>query len=290
MKWNLKGLALAAILCATSSLFAAATTVTAISPNNGSENGGQFVTITGTGFVAPCVVTFDSAGTSALATNVVVVSTTTIVCTTPAHVNGPAVTVDVDTVVSAMDYTFNAGRNLTLQVVITARVAQNIRIQWAAGTTLDDAVVPVDHTVFPNRISAYNWRVKDAAGLNDLDVGTTYYTTGVGNGKTIIVENVGTAAATITATRTDGPETWAIADAPGADAYALIARMGNLATQTRMPVTGAGVVLVGATAIPASAQLAAGGGTANLEVGFSTPTSSANFADQTATLTLTATP
>ena len=61
-------------------------TVTSVSPSSGPKAGGTSVTITGTGFVAGATVTFkDSA-----ATNVVVVSGTTITATTPASKPGAA--------------------------------------------------------------------------------------------------------------------------------------------------------------------------------------------------------
>ena len=65
-------------------------TVSSVSPNSGSTLGGTLVTITGTNFVAGATVTFG--GTAA--TNVVIVNSTTITATTPAHAIG-AVTVTV---------------------------------------------------------------------------------------------------------------------------------------------------------------------------------------------------
>ena len=65
-------------------------TVSSVSPNSGSTLGGTLVTITGTNFVAGATVTFG--GTAA--TNVVIVNSTTITATTPAHAFG-AVTVTV---------------------------------------------------------------------------------------------------------------------------------------------------------------------------------------------------
>ena len=65
-------------------------TVSSVSPSSGSTAGGTAVTITGTNFVAGATVTFGSAA----ATNVVVVSSTTITATTPAGSAGAvAVTV-----------------------------------------------------------------------------------------------------------------------------------------------------------------------------------------------------
>jgi len=69
---------------------AAAPTVTSISPTSGPASGGTFVTITGTGFSAGASVTLG--GTAA--TNVTVVSSTSITATTAAHAAG-AVTVVV---------------------------------------------------------------------------------------------------------------------------------------------------------------------------------------------------
>ncbi|HKY43050.1 MAG TPA: IPT/TIG domain-containing protein [Pyrinomonadaceae bacterium] len=65
-----------------------APTISSISPNTGSTSGGTSVTITGTGFLSGATVTIG--GTAA--TNVSVVSSTSITATTPAHAAG---TVDV---------------------------------------------------------------------------------------------------------------------------------------------------------------------------------------------------
>lgn len=58
--------------------------ITSISPNVGSTFGGDAVTLTGVGFVAGAVVEFDGASAS----DVVVVSPTSITCKTPAHAAG----------------------------------------------------------------------------------------------------------------------------------------------------------------------------------------------------------
>jgi hypothetical protein len=59
-------------------------TITTISPNSGSTNGGTAATITGTNFVSGATVTFG--GTAS--TGVIVVSSTSITATTPAHAAG----------------------------------------------------------------------------------------------------------------------------------------------------------------------------------------------------------
>src|SRR5438552_16598571 len=61
-----------------------APTVTSVTPNTGSTAGATPVTITGTNFLSPSTVTFGGAA----ATNVVVVNSTTITATTPAHAAG----------------------------------------------------------------------------------------------------------------------------------------------------------------------------------------------------------
>ena len=59
-------------------------TVTGVTPNTGPAAGGTPVTITGTNFISPVSVTFGGVA----ATNVVVVNSTTITATTPAHAAG----------------------------------------------------------------------------------------------------------------------------------------------------------------------------------------------------------
>jgi hypothetical protein len=64
--------------------YAVPPTVTSVAPASGSTIGGTSITITGTGFQAGATVTFG--GTAA--TNVIVVSATSITATTPAHIAG----------------------------------------------------------------------------------------------------------------------------------------------------------------------------------------------------------
>src|SRR5204862_117972 len=63
---------------------APAPTVSGVSPNSGPTGGGTAVTITGTGFASGATANFG--GTAA--TNVVVVSSTSITASTPAHAAG----------------------------------------------------------------------------------------------------------------------------------------------------------------------------------------------------------
>lgn len=81
--------------------------VSSVSLSSGSAAGGEAVTITGLGFVAPATVEFGVTP----ATSVVVVGDTTITCVTPAHSAGAVdvrVTTDCDSKVKLNGYTFNA--------------------------------------------------------------------------------------------------------------------------------------------------------------------------------------
>ena len=84
-----------------------APTVTSISPNSGTINGGTPVTITGTGFLAGATVKLG--GTAA--TGVTVVSSTSITATTPAHAAGAVSVVVTNT--DAQSGTLNNGYTYT---------------------------------------------------------------------------------------------------------------------------------------------------------------------------------
>jgi len=94
--------------------YVAAPTFTSISPVNGTVLGGTPVTITGTGFAAPATVTFGSVA----ATNVNVVSATSITATTPAQTAAGAVNVTVTTTGGAVTST-NAYTYLAVPTVST---------------------------------------------------------------------------------------------------------------------------------------------------------------------------
>jgi hypothetical protein len=74
-------------------------TITGVSPSGGPAAGGTSVTITGTNFAAPATATFGGVA----ATNVVVVNSTTMTATTPAHAAGA-----VDVVVQACAFSNSA--------------------------------------------------------------------------------------------------------------------------------------------------------------------------------------
>ena len=91
-----------------------APTVSSITPNTGTANGGTGVTIAGSGFLVGATVAIG--GTAA--TNAVVVSSTSITATTPAHAAGAVSVVvtntDAQTGTLTNGYTFTSGLGLVL--------------------------------------------------------------------------------------------------------------------------------------------------------------------------------
>src|SRR6185369_15586223 len=86
-------------------------TVTSISPNSGTINGGTAVSITGTGFLAGATVSMG--GTAS--TGVTVVNSTTITATTPAHAAGPVNVIvtnsDTQSGTLTQGFTYTTGSN-----------------------------------------------------------------------------------------------------------------------------------------------------------------------------------
>lgn len=115
-------------------------TVTSIAPTNGTTAGGTPVTITGAGFQTGAIVLFAD---TTLATNTVVVSTTTITCLTPAHAAGA-----VDVTVTNPD---NSTFTLTAGYTYVTPVSNNptiVSIQPASGTTAGGVTVTILGTLF----------------------------------------------------------------------------------------------------------------------------------------------
>jgi hypothetical protein len=92
-------------------------TLTSVSPNSGPTAGGTSVTITGTNFVSGATVRFDSTA----ATNVTVVSSTSITASAPAHAAGPVSIVVTNpnaqsaTLTNGFTYTAPAGPTIILE-------------------------------------------------------------------------------------------------------------------------------------------------------------------------------
>ena len=148
-----------------------APTVTSVSPNNGSTTGGTAVTITGTNFAAGATVTFG--GTAA--TNVVVVNSTTITATTPAHAAG-AVTVTVTvngqsgSLVNGFTYTA-AGISFIQVASATPSSTATVSVTYPAAQTSGDLNIVV---VGWNDTVATVQSVKDSAGNSySLAIGPT---------------------------------------------------------------------------------------------------------------------
>ena len=151
-----------------------APTVTSVSPNNGSTAGGTAVTITGTNFATGATVTFGSAA----ATNVVVVSSTTITATTPAGSAG-AVTVTVTNVGSqsgslANGFTYTVPVAISFSQVASATpqsATASVPVSYPAAQTAGDLNVVV---VGWNDTAATVQSVKDSAGNTySLAIGPT---------------------------------------------------------------------------------------------------------------------
>jgi hypothetical protein len=213
---------------------AAVPTVTAVSPNSGPVTGGQLIRIYGSNFdltAANNLVRINGLPAGGIAASAS--TATTCDFTTVAAVAGAGLSVTVTNVngvnVANALYTF-ISRNNTLIVVVSDTVAKRAQIQWGNGTSLDDNVAPVDHTLAANRISNYAWTVKDSTLLASLqtDLGTIYRSDDAQNNKTINVSNVSSTgnACTISAIATKTAGNFNLAAAAGADVVAIKAAMG----------------------------------------------------------------
>jgi hypothetical protein len=149
-------------------------TVTSVSPNNGPVAGGTAVTITGTNFATGATVTFGGAA----ATNVVVVSSTSITATTPAGTAG-AVTVTVTNIGSqsgglANGFTYNASVAIGFAQVASSDPQSStatVSVSYPAAQTAGDLNVVV---VGWNDTTSTVQSVKDTLGNTyNLAVGPT---------------------------------------------------------------------------------------------------------------------
>lgn len=280
-KSAVKIVALLLVCVLSSSAFAAAPTLSAISPSTGTIAGGQTVTIIGTNFQTGNVTSITFGGTAA--TGIVLISDTKLTCTVPAHAVGAVSVILTNTLSNGANtaYTYTSS-NTTLQVNVRVTIPKRAEIQWGAGTTNDDGTPVVNHTISPDQITPYTWIVKDPAiGGNNVDVGTSYLSNDSTNAKTINVSNVSKTNATLTiaavATNTAG---WTIGTPGAVNIFAIAASMN---TPTLTPLTAAPANLTVAL-LPGVDQ--------PLIIQFTTPSSiSAATATvtQVSTITLTAT-
>jgi len=180
-------------------------TVTAVSPNNGPVAGGTSVTITGTNFASGATVTF---GTAA-ATNVTIVSSTTITATTPAGSAG-AVSVTVTNVGNqsgslANGFTYNAAVAISFAQVASATPQSStatVSVAYPAAQTAGDLNVVV---VGWNNTTSTISTVKDSVGNTyKLAIGPTtgtgirqsiYYAANIAGGSNTVTVTFSQAAA-----------------------------------------------------------------------------------------------
>jgi hypothetical protein len=148
-------------------------TVTSVSPNNGPVAGGTAVTITGTNFAAGATVTFGSNAAS----NVVVVSSTQITATTPAHAAGAAtvtVTVNGQAGSLASGFTYNTAVAISFGQVAAATPQSStatVPVTFPGAQTAGDLNIVV---VGWNDTTSTVTSVKDSAGNTySLAIGPT---------------------------------------------------------------------------------------------------------------------
>ena len=153
--------------------YTTAPVVSSVSPNNGPIAGGTGVTITGTNFAAGATVTFG--GTAA--TNVVVVNSTSITATIPAHAAGAVtVTVTVNSQSGSLTngFTYNAPATASFAQVAAATPqvpTQVVTVTYPGAQTAGDLNVVV---VGWNDTTSTVQSVKDSAGNNyNLAIGPT---------------------------------------------------------------------------------------------------------------------
>jgi hypothetical protein len=149
-------------------------TVSSVSPNNGPAAGGTAVTITGTNFAAGATVTFGSTA----ATNVVVVSSTTITATTPAGGTG-SVTVTVTNIGSQSGSLANG---FTYNVVVAISFSQVASSTPQTATATVTVAYPAAQTAGDLNVVVVGWNdttttvqsVKDSVGNTyNLAIGPT---------------------------------------------------------------------------------------------------------------------
>lgn len=174
-------------------------TVSSISPNSGSTSGGTSVTITGSGFGSGATVRI---GTIA-ATNVVVVNSTTITATTPAHAQG-TVNVEVinsDTLSGTLvnGYTYQSSDDPGNEPPIVSASAT------PTSGTAPLAVAFTANASDPDGIASFSWNFGDGQTSTAQSPNHTYQSAGTYTATVTVTDNLGAAASksvTITVTGT----------------------------------------------------------------------------------------
>jgi hypothetical protein len=179
-------------------------TVSSVSPNNGPQAGGTAVTITGTNFATGATVKFGATAAS----NVVVVSSTTITGTTPAGTAGAVtvtVTVNGQSGSLASGFTYNGTVPISFAQVASATpqsATATVPVSYPAAQTAGDLNIVV---VGWNDTTATVTSVKDSAGNNySLAIGPTsgtalrqslYYASSIVGGSNTVTVTFSQAAA-----------------------------------------------------------------------------------------------
>jgi IPT/TIG domain len=165
-----------------------------ISPSSGSLNGGTALTITGTGFLAGATVTVD--GTSA--TSVVVVSSTSITCVTPAGAIGAATVVvtntDSQSATDTNDFSYAANATFIASIsaidgIATVTGVNGSGNQATINTTGATLLVAVcwDSNVLPGIKDASTFAGLSGVSLNTWVLATTNGVVPVGNDCSVAV-------------------------------------------------------------------------------------------------------
>lgn len=168
-------------------------TVTAVVPPTGPAAGGTQVAITGTGFSTTGTTTVEFGGVAA--TNVTVVSETSITCTTPAGANGP---VPVTITSGGKTGSLTAGYLYNSVVVITINSVTPASGSEAGGTnvTLGGSGFATGQTSNPNRVITVTFGIGPNAFATNI--------TPIAGNTLICSSPPGTGTVTITVTITDG--------------------------------------------------------------------------------------
>lgn len=146
----------------------AAPTITSLDVVTGSTSGGTAVAITGTGFKNGCTVTFDGVA----ATSIVVASSTSITCVTPAHASGAVdvviTNVDSRSVTSSSAYTYAVSTPSFVKYGSgTATNTNDLSLSWSSGSATDGnlMIAVIKHNSGSTITSSSGW-TQLQSGLN----------------------------------------------------------------------------------------------------------------------------
>ena len=196
--------------------YAAPPTVSSVSPNSGSTLGGTAVTITGTNFAAGAIVTFGAGrqggdGTGD-ATNVVVVSSTQITCTTPENNTGAvtvAVTVNGETASLTNGFTYVVVPTVTSVSPNNGPIAGGTAVtitgtNFAAGATVTFGSAAATNVVVVSSTSITATTPGGSAGAVSVTVTLSGQSGGLASGFTYVASPTVTSVSPNTGSTTGG--------------------------------------------------------------------------------------